>query len=81
MRFLRTPVREGQMTAGSAIGIGSPAIAAYQEGESPKKKQIDATKAIHQEEDYNAAPQRIYEALLGLGTPLRFRRPRSPDSP
>jgi len=53
-----------QMIAGSAIGIGSPGIAGAQKAESTKTKTIVATKAIHQEVDFNAAPQRIYEALL-----------------
>src|SRR5271169_1044431 len=52
-----------QIIAGSAIGMGSPAIATAA-NESAKKQTIITTRAIHQEEDFKAAPKRIYEALL-----------------
>jgi len=47
-------------------GMCTPAIAAAQEAvpESPKSKAVIITRAIHQEEDFKAAPRRIYEALL-----------------
>src|SRR5260370_41131685 len=48
-----------QMIGGSAVGLGSFAIAGAQE-----PKTIITTRAIHQVEDLKAGPQRIYEALL-----------------
>jgi activator of HSP90 ATPase len=59
-----------RVIAGSAIGLGGLAIAGVQAAaqepaaDSPKKKPIVAAKAIHQEEDFKAGAQRIYEALL-----------------
>jgi activator of HSP90 ATPase len=59
-----------RMIARSMIGLGSLATSGAQastreaSGESPKMKAIIAAKAIHQEEDFKASPQRIYEALL-----------------
>jgi activator of HSP90 ATPase len=59
-----------RMIAGSVIGFGSLATPGTQAStpealaESPKMKAIIAAKAIHQEEDFKASPQRIYEALL-----------------
>ena len=52
--------------AASAIGVCTPAIAAAQDAapESTKSKAVIITRAIHQEEDFNAPPRRIYEALL-----------------
>jgi activator of HSP90 ATPase len=58
------------MIAGGAIGLASVAIAAartglYQaSGEAGDTKAITMAKAIHQEEDFKARPQQIYEALL-----------------
>jgi activator of HSP90 ATPase len=49
-----------QMIAGSAIGLGTLAIADAQEA----AKTIITTRAIHQEEDFKVGPRRIYEALL-----------------
>lgn len=59
-----------QMIAGSAIGLCSLAIAGARAGaqgasaESAKTKTITAARAIHQEQDFNAGPGRIYDALL-----------------
>jgi activator of HSP90 ATPase len=59
-----------RMIAGSVFGLGSLATAGAQastreaSAESPKVKAIIAAKAIHQEQDFRASPQRIYEALL-----------------
>jgi activator of HSP90 ATPase len=59
-----------RMLAGSVIGLGSLATAGAHantrevSAESPKLKAIIAAKAIHQEEDFKASPQRIYEVLL-----------------
>ena len=59
-----------QIIAGSAIGLASVAIARARTGpkqaagETPDTKAITIAKAIHQEEDFKARPQRIYEALL-----------------
>ena len=59
-----------QMIAGSAIGLCGLAMAAVesaaQEAASgpQKSKTILMTRAIHHEEDFTAAPQRIYDALL-----------------
>jgi activator of HSP90 ATPase len=47
------------MIAGTAVGLGSLAIAGAQE-----TKTIITTRAIHQVEDFKAGPQRVYEALL-----------------
>src|SRR5438128_609636 len=59
-----------QMIAGSAIGLCGLAITDAQadaQGAAPgsaKTQTIIVTRAIHQEEDFKASPQRIYEALL-----------------
>lgn len=59
-----------RMIAGSVIGVGSLATVGAQistreaSTEPAKMKTIIAAKAIHQEEDFKASPQRIYEVLL-----------------
>jgi activator of HSP90 ATPase len=55
-----------KVIAVSAAGICSVAIADAQEAtpESAKTKTVIVAKAIHQEENFKASPQRIYEALL-----------------
>jgi len=59
-----TTTRRGMITRG-AIALGGLALAGAAAEEKPAKSgTILATKAIHQEEDFTATPQRIYEALL-----------------
>jgi activator of HSP90 ATPase len=53
-----------QMIAGSAVGLWSLATAHAQDATSAKAQTIITTKAIHQEQEFKAAPARIYEALL-----------------
>ena len=59
-----------QMIFGSAIGLAGLAISrdyTYGQsasGQSERSKEITTTRAIHQEEDFKASAQRIYEALL-----------------
>ena len=59
-----------QIIAVNAIGLASVAMARARTGpkqaagETGDAKAITITKAIHQEEDFKARPQRIYEALL-----------------
>jgi activator of HSP90 ATPase len=59
-----------RMIAGSAIGLASVAIAGARGGteqasrETPTTNAITMAKAIHQEEDFKAKPQQMYEALL-----------------
>src|SRR5260370_33085586 len=53
------PRTRRQMIAGGAAGLGSLAIAGAQEA-----KTIIATRAIHEVEDFKAAPPRIYETLM-----------------
>jgi activator of HSP90 ATPase len=59
-----------RMINGSAIGLASVAIAAARtgldqaSGETGDTNAITMAKAIHQEEDFKARPQQIYEALL-----------------
>ena len=59
-----------RMITGSAIGLASAAIAGARtgpeqaSGETEDTKAITMAKAIHQEEDFKARPQQIYEALL-----------------
>ena len=58
------------MIAGGALGLCSLAIAgARAEAREPaadaaKTKTIIPSRAIHQEEDFKASPERIYEAIL-----------------
>jgi activator of HSP90 ATPase len=58
------------MIAGSAIGLcgmamaGVPSAAQEAAAGPQKSKTILTTRAIHHEEDFTAAPPRIYEALL-----------------
>jgi activator of HSP90 ATPase len=64
-----TPTRR-QIIAGGAIGlcglavVGTKADAQNAATDSAKAPNIVATKAIHQEENFQASPHRIYEALL-----------------
>src|SRR5690348_5530095 len=44
----------------SALGFGSLAMSGAQRG----TQEIRVVKAIHQEEDFTASPQRIYDLLL-----------------
>jgi activator of HSP90 ATPase len=59
-----------QLIAGGAIGLfgvatgGVEALAQDASAGSQKSTAIIMTKAIHQEEDFSAKPQRIYDALL-----------------
>ena len=59
-----------QIIAVNAIGLASVAIAAARtgldqaSGETGDTNAITMAKAIHQEEDFKARPQQIYEALL-----------------
>lgn len=59
-----------RMIAGSAIGLASLAMAGARagteqaSGETARTNAITMAKAIHQEEDFKARPQQIYEALL-----------------
>ena len=56
------------MIAGSTMWFCGLAVAgirtAGQESSTPSSKEIVATRAIHQVEDFKASPQRIYDALL-----------------
>jgi activator of HSP90 ATPase len=66
---INVPTRR-QIIAGGAIGLcglamlGTKADAQDAATDSTKSRTIVAAKAIHQEEDFKAAPHRIYEALL-----------------
>ena len=59
-----------QIIAVNAIGLASVAMARARTGpkqaagETGDAKAITITKAIHQEEDFKARPQQIYDALL-----------------
>jgi activator of HSP90 ATPase len=59
-----------RMIAGSAIGLASVAIAGARagteqaSGETGTTNAITMAKAIHQEEDFKARPQQIYQVLL-----------------
>jgi activator of HSP90 ATPase len=50
--------------AAGAIAISGLVLAGARTSAQEKSGAITAAKAIHQEEDFKASPQRIYEALL-----------------
>ncbi len=63
----RTVTRR-RVIAGTAMALGGLALSGGQgaaQEKSAKAGAIIATRAIHQEEDFNASAQRIYEILLG----------------
>jgi activator of HSP90 ATPase len=67
--FTTSLLTRRQIIAGSAVGLCGMAMVATRSGAqeaagSQKSKTILTTRAIHHEEDFTAAPQRIYEALL-----------------
>ncbi len=67
---LATAPTRRQMIVGSGIALGGLAAAVARAGgqeasaKSARTGAITISRAIHQEEDFNASPQRIYEALL-----------------
>ncbi len=62
-----SPVTRRKVIAGGALalsGLALHGVRAAAEEKPAKSETIIATRAIHQEEDFNASPQRIYEILL-----------------
>jgi activator of HSP90 ATPase len=60
-------VTRRRVIAGSAIALGGLALSGGQgtaQEKSPKAGAITTARAIHQEENINASPQRVYEILL-----------------
>jgi activator of HSP90 ATPase len=61
MTTAEMPITRRRILAGSAFGLAGINLA---EAQGVDAKTIIAARAIHQEEDFKASPQRIYEALL-----------------